>query len=233
MNNKFGIILGTGLDGIVKSFENRKLIYENKKGVHKKRIYESELKGRKVFLFQGRSHYYEGAGIEQILFNVIKSKEFGIDFLIITNAAGGLNDNFNVSDLMLLDNIIDITGIKLKYRPKALFDKSVIEKIIHLAKRSKIKLHKGTYCATTGPMYETKQEIIFLRKIGADAVGMSTVPELKAASATGITTAAISCITNILKPETQITTTHNDVIEQSKKAQPVLYELILSIIENF
>jgi len=231
---EIGIILGSGLNAFSNELSNKNLIYEDKSGIHHKKICVGKLDGKELIVFEGRNHFYEKAGHNRIFFNVEKAKEFGIKFLIITNAAGGVNNNFRVSDLMLIISHINLINKRFASKQKIeYYNKAGLSYIENLAVRNKITLHKGVYCASPGPMYETKSEISFINKIGADAVGMSTIPEILYANKYGIETVALSCITNLLSKDKDYSTNHEEVLEAGVKAYGTFSKLIKLIISSY
>jgi purine-nucleoside phosphorylase len=231
---KIGIVLGSGLNQFTKELSHKTLLYQDVKGVHRKKIYTGFIDNIPVTVFCGRTHIYEGDNQEKILFNITKAKEFNLDFLIITNAAGGLNPIFKVTDLMLITSHIDFLYKKIRIKKTPVnYDKTLITKLKSLARANRINLRDGVYCVLPGPSYETKTEITFQRKIGADAAGMSTVPELFYASQLGIKTIGISCITNILNPQLSQNINHNEVINAGKSAYNNFSKLLRLIIKEF
>jgi purine-nucleoside phosphorylase len=231
---EIGIILGSGLNAFSGELSHKNLIYEDKSGIHHKKIYIGKLDDKEIIVFEGRNHFYEKAGHNRIFFNVEKAKEFGVKFLIITNAAGGMNDNFHVSDLMLIISHINLINKRFASKQvSGYYNKASISYIKNLALKNKIILHKGVYCASPGPMYETKSEISFIDKIGADAVGMSTIPEIVYANKFGIETVAISCITNLLSKNKNNSTNHQEVLIAGAKAYKTFSKLIKLIISSY
>jgi purine-nucleoside phosphorylase len=229
-----GIILGSGLNAFSGELSHKNLIYEDKSGIHHKKICLGKLDGKELIVFEGRNHFYEKAGHKRIFFNVEKAKEFGIKLLIITNAAGGINKNFHVSDLMLIISHINLINRRFASKQNSgYYNKATIANIGNIALRNNITLHKGVYCASPGPMYETKSEISFVSKIGADAVGMSTVPEIIYANNFGIETVAISCITNLLSKNKHYTTNHEEVLEAGAKAYSTFSKFVKLIISSY
>jgi purine-nucleoside phosphorylase len=226
--------LGSGLNGFSNELSSKNLIYEDSSGVHYKRIYLGKLSGKEIIVFEGRNHFFENPGNKRIFFNVNMAIEYGLKFLIITNAAGGINNNFKVSDLMLISSHINM--MRKRFVPKfqtEYYDRNINNFIVKLAKENNIKLNKGIYCASPGPMYETKAEIKFMNKIGVDAVGMSTVPEIVTLNKFNIKTIAISCITNILSADNLKRTDHDEVLLAGKKAYPSFSKLVKLIINSY
>jgi purine-nucleoside phosphorylase len=231
---QIGIILGSGLHDFAKSLNNSKVIHEDSSTFHFKRIIQGSLKGENLLIFEGRNHFYEGFEAPQVLENIDFARKEGIKLLIITNAAGGINTAFNVADLMLASSHINLQKrrIPCSAGSRNIYRASVIDKIKELALERSIRLRTGVYCSLTGPVYESIAEYHFLKRIGADAVGMSTVPEVLYANSAGIKTITISCITNLLTGSPAAVTTHDEVVEAGETAYPYFSELLQSIIEN-
>ena len=233
MNEKVGIILGSGLSSFSDLLTDSKVLYTDEESFHKMKILTGKISGREVVLFAGRRHFYEGYSAEKILEFVDIAKEHGVKLLIISNAAGGLNINFKVSDLMLITSHINFLKRNFIESPNLIrYDNGLSEKLLKIALGKKINLRKGTYCCLSGPNYESRSEIAYLKKFGIDAVGMSTVPEVLYAAEKGIKTIAISCITNLLSVNGSEITDHSEVVEAGKSAFRNFTEILISIIEN-
>jgi len=231
---KIGIILGSGLDKFSEELKNANLLFEDRVGIHHKRITSGIINDKEVYIFQGRNHFYETPLLNKIYFNVNNAKELGLDLLIITNAAGGVNKNFKVSDLMLITSHINLLFKKISFsRHEKLYDKNLNSWVKSVAQKNRIKLHSGVYCACTGPIYETKSEINLWNKLNIDSAGMSTVPEILLANKLGIRTIAISCITNLLSSSSNETVNHLEVIEAGKKAYSKFSRLLKAIINDY
>jgi purine-nucleoside phosphorylase len=231
---KIGIILGSGLDKFSKELKNINLLYEDTVGIHHKRIIQGNIKDKEVVIFQGRNHFYETSLLNKIYFNVNYAKEFGLDLLIITNAAGGVNQNFKVSDLMLITSHLNFMFKNISFKKHMnLYDKYLIEWVKYVAQKNKIKLQTGVYASCTGPIYETKSEINFWKKINVDAAGMSTIPEVLYANKLGIKTIALSCITNLLSTSHDKIISHSEVIEAGLNAYMSFSKLLKAIINDY
>lgn len=214
---QFGIILGTGLGALVNEIEiettidYREIPYFPVSTVesHHGRLIFGNLAGKKVVVMQGRFHYYEGYNAKQITFPVRVMKVLGIEKLFISNASGGLDPEHQVSDLMVMTDHINLhsenplRGENLDelgprfvdmYDP---YDKELIDKALAIADEKNIKIHTGVYVSVTGPNLETPAEYKYLRIIGADAVGMSTIPEVIVARHMDLPVFAISVITDL------------------------------------
>jgi purine-nucleoside phosphorylase len=196
-----------------------------------------------VIILQGRVHFYEGFSMREITYPVRVLKYLGIQVLFLTNAAGGINPDFEVGDIMMIrDHIsmmpnpligknLDEFGPRFPEMSEA-YDKRLIEMATEIAKSKKIKLHQGVYVGVTGPTYETPSEYNFFRVIGGDAVGMSTVPEVIVARHMGIRCFALSVITDLGTPGKTEHLTHDRVMKESEKAEPVVADLLKELISS-
>jgi purine-nucleoside phosphorylase len=225
---KFAVILGSGLDVIADFFPSRKLISEDKSGIHLKRVYLAQADDSQVLLFCGRRHYYEGYSAGEITSNIDDALARGVEYILLTNAAGGINVNFDESDLMLISSHINFNSKLISKRTKFPYDRSLMEYFSRTCRELKVKLHNGVYACLPGPAYETGSEIGFLKKTGADAAGMSTVPEILHASKLGIKVLAVSVITNILVQNMPSVTSHLDILKTSQKASEKLFFVVKS-----
>ncbi len=233
MTPKIGIILGSGLNKFSEELSSTSLLYEDDSSFHSIKVLSGKIDKTEIVLFSGRRHFYEGYSQEKILENVGIAGKLGVNFLIITNAAGGLNTDFRVSDLMLITSHLNfLNKIFPAKSNKNYYDKGIIESVRNLSIQEKIILRFGSYCCTSGPMYETKSDIRFLAKCGIDAIGMSTIPEIMYASKLGIKTLAFSCITNLLTENSATITDHEDVIAAGENAYANFSGLIKKIIAN-
>lgn len=230
---KIGIILGSGLNKFSEELTSPELIYEDDKTFHKLKVFTGKINQQEIVLFSGRRHFYEGYSVEKVLENIRIAAELGLKLLIITNAAGGINKNFRVSDLMLITSHLYIFNKAIPVRDNMnIYDKKSFGIINNFAKEEKINLRSGSYCCLSGPSYETKSEIKFLSKLGIDAVGMSTIPEILFANRLGIKTLGFSCITNLLSENSNQITTHDEVVEAGNKAFEKFSMLIKKLISN-
>jgi purine-nucleoside phosphorylase len=190
-----------------------------------------------ILVFQGRVHFYETGSINKVIFPVILAKQLGVKKLIITNAAGGINARFKSGDLMLIRDVINLTMMAIpnlngdsKYRHMKYFDSDMQQTVIGCSSHLNIPLQQGTYCWLKGPTYETPSEIQMLKHIGADAVGMSTVPELVVAKQLGLKTAGISLISNLAAGISTSKLSHAEVTETANKVKQQFSELMENII---
>jgi purine-nucleoside phosphorylase len=250
---EIGIILGTGLGGLVNDIEiEHRLMYSNIPNFpistlefHSGRLIFGMLSGKRVAAMQGRLHYYEGYDMKQITFPVRVMKMLGIEKLIVSNASGALNPDFRKGDLMIIDDHINFqTDNPLRGRnPDNLgprfpdmsepYNRRMISMAMEIAKKNEIKCHKGVYVAVNGPNLETRAEYRFLRTIGGDAVGMSTVPEVIVANHMSLPVFAISVLTDEGFPDTLQAVSLDEIIKTASDAEPkmtkILKELLLEL----
>jgi purine-nucleoside phosphorylase len=193
-----------------------------------------------LLVFQGRVHFYEVGSIERVVFPIVFSHQLGIKKLIITNAAGGINSCFNVGDLMLIQDILNLAvfqfstasngSILPKQNNLGYFDTEMKHRVLQCASKIKIPLQQGTYCWLRGPSYETPSEIKMLKQFGVDAVGMSTVPEIFLSRSLGMKTVAISLISNLAAGISSKKLSHADVMEPGTKVTGRFSELIEQLV---
>ena len=246
---EIGIILGTGLGGLVNEIEiSHTISYEDIPHFalstvegHTGKLIFGKLGGKNVVVMQGRFHYYEGYTMEQVTFPVRVMKLLGIKQLIVSNAAGGMNPNFEIGDIMIINDHIALCPNPLigknidELGPRFpdmsdVYDKSVIQKAKAIADENNIKVHEGVYLGLTGPTFETPAEYKFLRIIGADAVGMSTVPEIIVARHMSIPCFAMSIITDLGVEGRIVKVTHKDVHDAAAKAEKRMTTIIKNLI---
>ena len=250
-NPKIGVVLGTGLGGLVDEIDIKfSFSYDEIPNFpvstvegHSGKLIFGFINGKEVIVMQGRFHYYEGYDMQKVVFPVRVMKYLGVENLLISNASGGVNPSFEIGDLMLIDDHINLIpnpliGENLEeigprfpdmsqpYSKKML---SIVEKI---ASENNIKIQKGTYVGVTGPTLETPAEYKYFRTIGGDTVGMSTVPEVIAARQAGMNCFAISVITDLGVPGKIQVVTHEDVQNVAEKTQPILTKLITELISK-
>lgn len=247
---EIGIVLGTGLGGLVTDIEVEfSLMYSNIPNFpistlefHSGKLIFGTLNGKKVMAMQGRLHYYEGYSMQQITFPIRVMKALGIQWLFVSNAAGSLNPAFKKGDLMVINDHINLQPESpLRGRndadmgPRfpdmsAPYNKRLIEKALEIAKANDISCHQGVYVSVTGPNLETKAEYRYLRIIGGDAVGMSTVPEVIVANHMSIPVFAISVLTDEGFPEDLQPTSLEEIIETAKNAEPKMTHILSQLI---
>ena len=250
---ELGIILGTGLGGLVNDIDiQHKLMYSNIPNFpistlefHSGRLIFGILEGKKVVAMQGRLHHYEGYDMRQITFPVRVMKMLGIKQLFVSNASGSLNPEFKTGDLMIIEDHINLQhdnplrgrnydelGPRFPDMSQP-YNRELIKKGLEIASKNNITCHKGVYVSVAGPNLETKAEYRYLRIIGGDAVGMSTVPEVIVANHMGLPVFAISVLTDegfldVLEPVSV-----DDIIKVAETAEPkmtiIFKELIASL----
>jgi purine-nucleoside phosphorylase len=246
-----GVILGTGLGNLfVKKIEDPLVIdYGNIPHFpvstvesHSGKLIYGTVKGKKVLAMQGRFHFYEGYSMQQITLPVRVMKMLGVKQLLISNASGNLNLNWKKGELMLIDDHINLqTENPLRGKNDETlgprfpdmsqpYSRVMNEKLMTIAKEKNISLRKGVYAGVTGPNLETRAEYRFLRIIGADAVGMSTVPEVIVANHAGLSCCAVSVLTDDCDPDNLKPANIEDIIAVAKTAEPILTELFVSLI---
>ena len=249
-----GIVLGSGLGVFVEKIENKVIIpyadipYFKKTTVegHEGRLILGTVKGVEVVAMQGRSHAYEGLPMDEIVFPIRTFGILGINTLILTNAAGGINLDYKPGDLVLIKDHLNLIGknplvgpnlnefgprfpdMTKTYHPEL----RAIMKNISETKLNKV-IHEGVYTAVLGPTYETPAEIRMFRILGGDMVGMSTVPEAIAANHFGLKVCGVSCITNMGAGILDQTLKHEDIKEEAAKAMHHFTELLTLSIEQF
>jgi len=246
-----GIILGTGLGGVVKDMDiHHQLEYEDipnfpvstVDGHHGKLLF-GELGGKKIVAMQGRFHYYEGYDMQEVTFPVRVMKMLGIKNLIVSNASGGVNPDFEVGDIMIMNDHINLLpnpliGKNLDELGNRIVDMSepydpeMIRKAEEIATENNIRIQKGCYVATSGPTLETPKEYQYFRIIGGDAVGMSTVPEVIVARHMDIPCFAVSVITDLGVPGKIEKISHEDVQRAAEKVKPKLTFLIEQFVAS-
>ncbi len=247
---RIGIILGTGLGDLTKEIEvESKLSYQNipyfavpTTPGHEGSLILGRLVGKMIMAMQGRFHFYEGYSLEEITFPLRVMKYMGVNVIIESNAAGGMNPNFKAGDLMVITDHINLIGNNPligpnddKLGPRFVdmcepYDKKLIELYEKVAMREKVRIHRGVYVGVSGPNLETPAEYRFLRLIGADAVGMSTVPEVIVAKHSGLKVLGISCITDECFPDKLEPANLAKLIKVANLAEPKMTRLIKGIL---
>jgi len=243
------IILGTGLGKIVNHLQVEQLVdYESIPHFpvstvegHEGKLISGVLGNKRVLVMQGRFHFYEGYEMQEVIFPVRVMKFLGIKTLIVSNAAGGMNPEFEIGDIMLINDHICLMPNPLigKHHTEfgarfpdmsETYDPELIQKARELSVKLQIPIREGCYVGVSGPTLETPKEYEYMRIIGGDAVGMSTVPEVIAAHQMGIRVFAVSVITDLGVPGKIQKLTHHDVIVAAEKTAPKLTELIINLV---
>ncbi len=248
-----GMILGSGLGSLAEMVIDPMIIPyhdiphfpQSTVQGHSGQFVVGELQGKSVIVMQGRVHYYEGYSPSQITFPIRVLKLLGVEKLIVTNAAGGINRSFNAGELMLIDdhiNFIGMAGVHPLRGPNLeefgtrfpdmsqAYDREYKKLAIAKAKELSIPFHKGVYCCLSGPTFETPAELRFLQATGADAVGMSTAPEVTVARHSGIRVLGISSITNMTSLDGEHEASHEEVMDYGKQVAIHLKALLLKVI---
>lgn len=244
------IILGTGLGGLTKEINIIKSIpyssipdfpVSTVEG-HSGTLVYGTLGSKKVLAMQGRMHYYEGYSMQEVVFPVRVMKYLGVKHLIVSNASGGLNPDFAIGDLMIINDHINcfpehpLRGENIEELGPRFPDMSevytpeYIQWAKEIAETHKIAIKEGVYLGTSGPTFETPAEYRMFRTLGADAVGMSTIPEIIAAHHAGIKCFALSIITDSGVPEEIEKVSHAMVQEAAKKAEPFMTQIISQLV---
>jgi purine-nucleoside phosphorylase len=250
---RIGVILGTGLGNTFVSEINNPVIIpyasvphfpEATVETHHGKLIFGTIGGKSVVAMHGRFHYYEGYSLQQVTFPVRVMKSIGVEQLLISNAAGNLNRNWKKGELMLLDDHINLQpdnplrgknhetlgprfpDMSMPYSP------DLSEKLLRIAKEKNMVLRKGVYACVTGPNLETRAEYRYLQRIGADAVGMSTVPEVIVSKHMGLPCCAISVLTDDCDPDNLKSVDIAEIIASARAAEPTLTNLFISLINE-
>lgn len=247
---KVGIILGTGLGSLAGQIEQEaSLEYEEIPNFpkstatsHRGRLVLGKLEGIPVMAMEGRFHKYEGYSLQQITLPVRVMKAMGCELLVVSNACGGMNPNYRSGDLMLIEDHINLLGDnpligvnddRLGPRfPDMIepYDQRLIDSALEIARLENIVAHKGVFVAVTGPCLETRAEYRFLRQIGADVVGMSTVPEVIVAVHCGLKVVGFSIITDMCLPDALKPAIVEEIIATAHAAEPRLRTLVTKLL---
>lgn len=246
------VVLGSGLNGFADRVENPIIInYSDIPGFcvstapyHNGRLVLGTVGGKKIACMDGRLHYYEGYDMDTLVFPLRVIRKLGAEKIVLTNASGGINESFHVGDIMIIRDHINFQGrnVLIGKNDDSLgcrfpdmtyaYDPELIDLAEDCAKELDIPVHKGVYIACTGPSYETPAEIRAFRILGADVVGMSTVPEVIAAVHCGYKVLAFSLVTNMAAGITGNRLTQEEVAETGKKQSAVLGKLVSTIISR-
>ena len=246
-----GIILGSGLGDLADEYCDSAISYSEIPGFeastvsgHKGRLVFAEINGKKTVMMQGRFHFYEGHPMQKVVYPIKIMKKLGVKTLIVTNAAGGVNPSFNPSDLMVITDHINIMGTNPLIGQNDdmmgerfpdlsnIYTPELVELTKKTAERLGIDLQEGVYIAFTGPSYETPAEIRIAKTLGADAVGMSTVPEAIIAAWAKMNVIGISCICNSAAGVSSAVLSHSDVIHAAGIAKDRFKVLVKEIIKG-
>lgn len=247
-----GIILGTGLGGLVKEIAVEYSLPYNEipnfpvstvEG-HSGKLIFGELGGKKVIAMQGRFHYYEGYNMQQVTFPVRVMKALGVKTLVVSNASGGMNPKFEVGEIMIINDHINLfptnpligknietLGPRFPDMSEA-YKKTYITLAKEIAKENKIKVSEGVYAGLTGPCFETPAEYRYLWRIGADAVGMSTVPEVIVAKHSGMDCFGVSIVTDLGVEGVVQTVSHEEVQHIAKSQEPKMSLIVRELVKR-
>ncbi|RLS43172.1 MAG: purine-nucleoside phosphorylase [Planctomycetota bacterium] len=249
---KVGVILGSGLGGATAAITDKVVIpYDQIPHVarstahgHSGQLVCGMLEGVPVVVMEGRQHAYEGYPLQQITFPVRVLQRLGAELLIVTNACGGLNPQYRSGDLMVIEDHINLIGDNPligindeRLGPRfpdmsAPYTPALIDDALAVARRENFVAHRGVYVAVTGPNLETRAEYRFLRTIGADVVGMSTVPEVLVAVHAGLRVLGISVITDMCLPDALEVATVEHILATARSAEPKLRSIIVSAVRS-
>ena len=248
---ELGIILGSGLGDFADNIDGVRIKYQDIPGFetstvagHKGQLVFGEVLGKKAVIMQGRYHFYEGYHISRIVYPIKVMKKLGVKTLIITNAAGSVNKSYKAGDLMVISDHINLMGVNplVGENDATLGDRfpdmsevyshALVDFVQKKGKELGITVRKGVYAAMSGPSYETPAEINMLRIMGADAVGMSTVPEALVANYCSMRVLGISCITNSAAGVHPSRLSHAEVVETAAKTKDSFMKLLMAVIEE-
>lgn len=247
---RIALVLGSGLGGFAEEFEDSiSLPYREIPGFvsstaqgHAGSLVIGKVEGIPVLAMQGRVHYYEGYSLEEVTFPIRTFKLLGIDTLILTNAAGGVDVELNQGALMVISDHLNLMGVNPlrgpndeRFGPRfpdmsEVYSRELQELAIEEARSLGVTLRRGIYAGLAGPSYETPAEIHMLRAFGADAVGMSTVPEAIVARHMGMKVLGISCITNMAAGISETPINHDEVMETGQRVRETFTQLLRRVI---
>jgi purine-nucleoside phosphorylase len=247
-----GIILGTGLGGLADAIQPAATLdystipnFPRSTSIgHSGQLVCGTLRGVPVVAMEGRFHAYEGYSLDQITFPVRVMQSLGAEMLIVSNACGGMNPLYRAGDIMVIDDHINLMGgnplvgvnddrlgprFPDMYRP---YDYELIDQTLAVARQADIVVHRGVYVGVLGPNLETRAEYRFLRAIGADVVGMSTVPEVIVAVHCGLRVLGLSIVTDVCFPDTLKPVNIQEILATAATAEPKLTRLVLGVLER-
>jgi purine-nucleoside phosphorylase len=245
---RLAIVLGTGMGNLAGHIESPAIVpfdalpqFPCSTAVgHRGAFVCGQLDGVDVIALDGRLHLYEGYPVEQTTLGVRVACELGAEILILTNASGGLNPQFQAADLMVIADHINLMGFRTarlieqgrcpSRAGRLLYDPQLMDLAQASARQHGFACHRGVYVSVLGPNYETRAEYRFMRRIGGDTVGMSTVPEVLVASQCGMRVLALSTITNIARPDAPTRVDCHEVIDVASTAEPRLRQIVRDVI---
>ncbi|MCA8995230.1 MAG: purine-nucleoside phosphorylase [Planctomycetaceae bacterium] len=247
-----GIILGTGLGSLVEKidveatfdYEEIPHFLKSTATSHRGRLVCGQLEGLSVMAMEGRFHMYEGYPLKQITLPVRIFKALGAELMVVSNAVGGMNPNYAYGDIMVIDDHINLMGDNPliginddRLGPRfpdmcAPYDRALGDIALDLARKNDIVAHRGVMVAISGPNLETRAEYRFLRQIGADVVGMSTIPEVIVAVHAGLRTVGLSVVTDMCLPDALKPAVVSEIIAIANEAEPKLTTLVCGILKS-
>lgn len=249
---RLGIVLGSGFNHVLNQFQiEQRIPFQAITGFptvgvhgHAGELVFATVGGLPILVLNGRAHFYEGHSMEQVAFPVRTLAAFGVSDLLLTNAAGGINRRFRPGDFMLLKDHINLMGVNpLRGAPLSAgsgfvdltktYDPELQRLWRRAARRAGVKLHAGVYLAVSGPSYETPAEIATFGRLGADAVGMSTVPEAIVGRHCGLRVTAVSCITNLAAGRNRRAISHEEVLETAERVKGSAATLVGNFVELY
>jgi len=247
-----GIILGTGLGGLASKITDIQSVDyslipgfpESTTISHNGQISWGFLNGKKVVAMEGRFHFYEGYSLDEIALPIRVMKAIGVDLVIVSNASGGLNPQHESGDIVLIEDHINLMGINPLIGPNDdslgprfpdMIEPYCLEMLALAEKcalKRGIKTHRGVYVGVTGPNLETRAEYRYLRTIGADVVGMSTIPEVIVAVHAGLRVLGLSCVTDLCLPDALQPANIDDIIATATKTEPLMCQIVMDVLEK-
>lgn len=247
-----GIILGTGLGGLAKKIDVEQSVSYGEiphfphatVETHEGQITWGTLAGTKIIAMEGRFHFYEGYSLEQITLPIRVMKALGVETLIVSNAAGGMDPHYDAGDIVFLEDQINLMGVNPLIGPNderlgprypdmiEPYSMELLHKAEAIALKRGIRTHRGVYVGVTGPNLETRAEYRFLRTIGADVVGMSTVPEVIVAVHAGIKVLGMSCVTDLCLPDALQPVNIDEIIATAQKSEPMMCQIVEDLLRE-
>jgi purine-nucleoside phosphorylase len=247
---EIGIVLGTGLGGLAKDIDAEATIAyeeiphfpESTVASHAGQLVCGKLSGKTVLAMQGRFHFYEGYSMKEVTFPVRVMGAMGCQTLVVSNACGGMNPQYDKGDIIVIEDHINLMGDNPLVGPNdeklgprfpdmcAPYDAELIDAAMQVALEENIRTHKGVYVAVPGPNLETRAEYRFLRTIGADIVGMSTVPEVIAAVHAGMRVLGLSCVTDLCLPDALAPADIDEIIQVANTAEKKLRTIVKRVL---
>ena len=251
-NPQFGIVLGSGLGNLADeiedpttfSFDELPNFSRATAAGHQGNVIGGVLAGENIIAMQGRTHLYEGYSAQDVAFPIRVMQEIGVKSLIVSNASGGLNPLLQTGDIVVIDDQVNLMFANPLFGinddnlgPRfpdmcQTYDQQLSARAIEIARRRGFLIHRGVYAAVCGPNYETRAEIRMLRQLGADIVGMSTVPEVIVAVHAGMKVLGLSVVTNVCSPDVRVETTGEHVVMAAESTQPRMRDIVLGVLSS-